>query len=144
MPEVPLDVAKAKIKHSKAVVKFNETKVKAIEAKIKEKEAYIGWIESELEVCKKVEEIRKNTNDFDFVRSFYNVNINIEFVKLGYKQAKLELKLKQVRSKRVQLTIQQAQAHVESCKNEHNFYKTILKFEKVIDEKNLKKFLNRD
>ncbi|MDR1244815.1 MAG: hypothetical protein LBJ98_02425 [Endomicrobium sp.] len=142
MPEVPLDVAKAMIKYSKAVVKLNEARIKAIDAKIKEKEAYIEWIEFDVEMLKKVEETIKNTDDF--ARSLYNTNTNIEFAELGYKQTKLELKLKQVRRKRVQLEIQQAQTHAESCKNEHKFYKTILKFEKVIDEKNLKKFLNRD
>jgi hypothetical protein len=141
-PEVPLEAVKAMIKYRKAQVKFNEARAKAREAKIKEKEAYIKYLEIDVEMGGEVEKIIKNTNDSD--RIFYNINTHIEFAKLCDKLAKSELKFKQVKSKRLQAETRQAQAHIKFCKTEHKFYNTCLKFNKVIDEKNLMKFFYRD
>jgi hypothetical protein len=135
-PRVPLDVAKALIESTKSSVKLSEVNVKAIEVKTKEKEANIRYFKNIVEGCEKENEIRKNTNDS--LTHIYN--INIELAELAVKEAMLKLKLKHMRRETVQAEIKKQQAVVEYLKTEHKLRNIYLKFNKVLDEKNLSKF----
>jgi hypothetical protein len=139
-PKIPLDVAKALIKHTKSWIKVNEATIEIKQAKIKEKEANIKYFANIIETGDKSDEINKNTNhSYDYIYS-----TNIEIAELKVKRAGLILQREQARRDTIYARIKEARAGTEFCKIAHKFCKTLLKFNKVVDEKTFMSFLNHN
>jgi hypothetical protein len=137
-PKIPLKLAKALIKRTKSLIKVDEATIKIKQAKIKEIEANIKYFENIIETGKKSREIKKNTNP---LYSYFH-NTNIEIAELMVKRAALILKLEQARRNTAYVRIKEAQTGAEFCKMAHKFCETLLKFNKVVDEKNLRPYLH--
>jgi hypothetical protein len=139
-PKVPLELAKALIKRSKAFAKLGMAAAKIKQAELKEEEAKIKYLESWVEINEKVEEIIKNTNS----SNFYIYLTNIEIAELEAKQNTLTLKLEQARRETARVRINVLHAEAEFDKVQYKFCKTYLKFNKEVDEKNLKSFFGHN